>query len=174
MAHAPVKILSFGFQQSDGQLRVLDGALEPVLSTALEGRHSSRHTIAATRARRFLSSPGSTQLDENSARLIAQREGVGVVVTGSIRRDGSKYAVSVQAIDPAANKVIDGEKATASTPNDLNRAVVRIAAGVRKALGDVSPQSVETRRRGDFFLAIARSFSAIRARAGAAMARKVG
>lgn len=141
-AHAPVKILISDFSNQTGN-PVLDGTLEPALSTALEGA-SFITTYNRGNARKTLAKlSGSTKLDENSARLIAQREGVGVVVSGSIRQDGSKYAVSAQAIDARTNKVIDSASATASTPNDLNYAVARIAAGIRKALGDATPKSAQ-------------------------------
>jgi serine/threonine protein kinase len=141
-AHAPVKILISDFTNQTGN-PVLDGTLEPALSTALEGA-SFITTYNRGNARKTLSKlSGSTKLDENSARLIAQREGVGVVVSGSIRQDGSKYAVSAQAIDARTNKMIDSASATASTPNDLTYAVARIAAGFRKALGDATPKSVQ-------------------------------
>jgi serine/threonine protein kinase/tetratricopeptide (TPR) repeat protein len=141
-AHAPVKILISDFTNQTGN-PLLNGTLEPAMSTALEGasfitaynRGNARQTLSKL--------SGSTKLDENSARLIAQREGVGVVVSGSIRQDGSKYAVSAQAIDARTNKVIDRASATAATPNDLNYAVARIAAGFRKALGDATPKSVQ-------------------------------
>jgi tetratricopeptide (TPR) repeat protein len=141
-AHAPVKILVSDFTNQTGN-PLLDRTLEPMLSTALEetsfistyNRGDARQTLAKL--------SGSTQLDEKSARLIAQREGVGVVVAGTIRRDGGKYEVSAQAMDPATNKVIDSESARVSNPNDINSAVVHVAGGLRKALGDASPQSAK-------------------------------
>jgi tetratricopeptide (TPR) repeat protein len=141
VARGPVKILVSDFNNQTGNA-VLDGTLEPALSTALEGA-SFITTYNRGDARKTLSKlSGSTKLDENSARLIAQREGVGIVVSGSIRRDGSKYAVSAQVTDARTNKVIDSESASAST-DQLNRAVARIAAGFRKALGDVTPKSTQ-------------------------------
>jgi serine/threonine protein kinase/tetratricopeptide (TPR) repeat protein len=141
-AHAPVKILISDFANQTGN-PLLDGTLEPAMSTALEGA-SFITAYNRGNARRTLSKlSGSTKLDENSARLIAQREGVGVVVSGSIVREGSKYAVSAQAIDARTDKVLDKASATASTPNDLNYAVARIAAGFRKALGDATPKSAQ-------------------------------
>ena len=141
-AHAPVKILVSDFSNQTGN-PVLDGTLEPMLTTALEDA-SFITTYKRGDARKTLSKlSGSTQLDENSARLIAQREGVGVVVAGSIRRDGSRYAVSAEVVDARTNKLMDRESATASTPDELNRAVARIAVGFRKALGDVTPKSAQ-------------------------------
>jgi len=141
-ARAPVKILISDFTNQTGN-PLLDGTLEPAMSTALEGA-SFITSYNRGNARKTLSKlSGSTKLDETSARLIAQREGVGVVVSGTIRQNGSKYAVSAQAIDARTNKVIDSASATASTPNDLNYAVARIAAGFRKALGDATPKSAQ-------------------------------
>lgn len=135
-----VKILISDFANQTGN-PVLDGTLEPALSTALENasfitaynRGQARSTLAKL--------SGSTKLDENAAELIAQREGVGVVVSGSIRRDGTKYALSARAIDARTRKVIDNAEATASTPKQLNGAVGGIAASFRKALGDSTPRA---------------------------------
>jgi eukaryotic-like serine/threonine-protein kinase len=136
----PVKILISDFVNDTGD-PVLNGTLEPALSTALENasfitaynRGEARSTITKL--------SGSTKLDEDSARLVAQREGVGVVVSGSIRKNGSKYSLSARAIDPRTKKVIDETTATASTPRGLNSAIDRIAASLRKSLGDSTPES---------------------------------
>jgi len=139
-SHAPVKILISDLANNTGD-PVLDGTLEPVLGAVLEGA-SFVTTYNRGQARKALASlsAGAT-LDENSARLVAQREGVGVVVSGSIRRDGNKYVVSARAIDARTGRSIDEESATASAPNELNRAAGRVAAGFRKALGDAAPRS---------------------------------
>jgi tetratricopeptide (TPR) repeat protein len=139
-SQGPVKILISDFANNTGD-PVLNGALEPALTTALENasfitaynRGQARSTLAKL--------SGSTKLDEAAAQLVAQREGVGVVVSGSIRRDGSKYALSARAIDARTRKVIDTATATASTPGGLNGALGRIAASFRKALGDSKPPS---------------------------------
>jgi len=146
-SHAPVKILISDFNNQTGE-SVLDGTLEPELSTALEGasfitsynRGNARKTLAKLSGSTL---SGSIRLDENSSRLIAQREGVGVVVSGSIARNGSKYVVSAKATDARTNKVIDTASATAATPAALTKAVVGIAAGFRKALGDATPKSAQ-------------------------------
>ena len=136
----PVKILISDFANNTGN-PVLDGTLEPALGTALENasfitaynRGQARSTLAKL--------SGSTKLDENAAQLVAQREGVGVVVSGSISRNGSKYSLSARAVDARTRKVINDATATASTPGGLNAAVGRVAASFSKALGDSTPQS---------------------------------
>ncbi|MFZ0438057.1 MAG: protein kinase [Candidatus Sulfotelmatobacter sp.] len=141
-AHPLVKILVSDFTNQTGN-PVLEGTLEPVLSTALEGA-SFITTYSRGDAHKTLAKLStSTKLDENSARLIAQREGLGVVISGSIRQDGSKYAISAQALDPRTNKVIDSENATAASAKEVSEAVARIVAGFRKALGDATPKSAQ-------------------------------
>ncbi len=140
VTHAPVKILISDFANATGNA-VLTGTLEPLLSTDLEGasfitafnRGDARKTLAKL--------TGSNRLDENSARLVARREGVGVVIAGSINRDGDAYRISAQAVDTVSGKVIDKQTANASKPEQLNIAVAKIAAGFRKALGDVVSKS---------------------------------
>ncbi len=140
VTHAPVKILISDFTNATAN-RLLTGTLEPLLSTDLEGA-SFITTYNRGEARKTLAKlSGSDRLDENSARLIAAREGVGVVISGSIYRDGDNYQISAQAVDAASGKPIAKETANASKADELNSAVAKIAAGFRKALGDVMPQS---------------------------------
>ncbi len=139
--HAPVKILVSDFSNQTGN-PVLNGTLEPVMDTALDGsafvdtykRGQARKTLA-------LLSSDAAKLDETGARKVALREGLSVVVSGNITRDGNKYVLSVRAVDSRSGKVIDAERAKASNPEGLNAAVGKVAAGLRKALGDVVPKS---------------------------------
>ena len=136
----PVKILISDFANNSGN-PVLTGALEPALTTALEdasfitayNRGQARKTLAKL--------SGSTKLDQDSAELIAQREGLGVVVSGSIQKDGGGYALSARAMDARTRKVINNATAAASTPGELNKAVGQIAESFRKALGDTALRS---------------------------------
>lgn len=138
--HSPVKILVSDFTNKTGE-PVLDGALEPVMDAALEGA-SFVDTYDRARARSTLAKlSNSAKLDEYGSRLIAQREGLGVVVDGSITRDGEKYLLSAEAIDSRTGRRIDSERAKAANLQELNAAVGKVAAGLRKALGDVVPKS---------------------------------
>ncbi len=140
ITHAPVKILVSDFNNATAN-HLLTGTLEPLLSTDLEGA-SFITTFNRGEARKTLAKlSGSDALDENSARLIARREGVGIVISGSIHRDGDNYQISAQAVDAVSGKPIAKEAANASKPHELNSAVAKIAAGFRKALGDVVPKS---------------------------------
>jgi len=140
--HEPVKILVSDFANQTGN-RVLDGTLEPVMNTALEGASfiTAYDRGGARETAKKLS--GSTKLDDNAARGVARREGVGVVVDGKIAREGNKYILSARAVDSVSGKVIDREQASATNPERLSAAVAKVAAGFRKALGDVVPKSAQ-------------------------------
>ncbi|MBV8572401.1 MAG: protein kinase [Acidobacteriaceae bacterium] len=138
--HSPVKILVSDFANKSGN-PVLNNTLEPLMNSALEGA-SFVDTFDRARARNTLSMlSDSAKLDVNGARLIAQREGLGVVVGGTITREGSKYVLSAQAINSRTGKIIDSERAKASSLEGLKASVAKVGAGLRKALGDVVPQS---------------------------------
>jgi serine/threonine protein kinase/tetratricopeptide (TPR) repeat protein len=127
--------------------------LEPAFATALEGAsfiNAYSRSQAARLAQRL--QPGVTGLPEAAARLVAVREGVDVVVSGVIERKGSGFELSVQAVDAVTGKPITTADVDTSGKDDALRAVAKLAARVRKALGDTTPESVQ--------LAAAETFSA--------------
>jgi tetratricopeptide (TPR) repeat protein len=81
--------------------------------------------------------PGS-QLNEEAARLVAVREGVKVVLAGSIESAGDGFTLSMRAIDPADGKILEDATAEAESRDTVLKAVGSIAAQVREALGDTS------------------------------------
>ena len=83
--------------------------------------------------------PGATHLDTALAQLVAVREGVNAVVSGSIAKDGSGYKVSVTTVDPATGKTILTEEKDASSKQDV------LAAG-RKTGGKHPQRAWGTRR----------------------------
>ena len=123
---------------------VFDGTLEPAFTIALEGASfvSSYNRSAARKVAAQLS-PGATGLDETVARLVAVREGINVVTSGSIDKRGDGYEVSVRAIDAATGKTIVADQERASGKEGVLASVARLAAQVRRALGDATPQSTQ-------------------------------
>src|SRR5258708_33914959 len=65
-------------------------------------------------------------MDASRAQLVVLREGVNVVVSGSITQEGSGYTVSVTSMDTATGKAIVQEQRKAS-----NKQEVLAAAGKR-------------------------------------------
>lgn len=140
--HPPVSMLVADFKNDTGD-PVFDGTLEPAFSTAMEGasfitsfNRGQAHKLAAK------VQPGATTLDEDLARLVATREGINTVVSGSIARQGDSYRVVVRAVDGVTGKVIATDSSKVQKKNVLV-AMGKLAAGIRKALGDKTPQSVQ-------------------------------
>jgi tetratricopeptide (TPR) repeat protein/predicted Ser/Thr protein kinase len=140
--HAPVSILISDFQNAT-QEPVFDGTLEPAFTVAMEGApfissysRAQAHTLAAKLQ------PGASALNPQLAHLVATREGIGVVVTGSIARDGDSYRVSVKAEDGITGTVI-ADISEQSAKNDVLGAMGKLASKVRQALGDTTPESVQ-------------------------------
>lgn len=142
IAHAPVSVLIANFTNDTGD-PVFDGALEPTLGLALEGA-SFVSLYDRARAYRVAAQlqPGTPVLTDALARLVAIREGISVVVGGSIAREGNLYRVSVKAFDAVTGKMIAGNSANVEK-KDMLLQMSLLAAEVRKSLGDTTPESVQ-------------------------------
>jgi len=123
---------------------VFDGTLEPAFTIALEGASfvSSYNRSAAHKVAAQLSA-GATGLDQTLARLVAVREGINVVTSGAIEKTADGYEVSVRAIDAGTGKTIVEDREKASGKEAVLASVTRLAAQVRRALGDATPQSTQ-------------------------------
>jgi tetratricopeptide (TPR) repeat protein/tRNA A-37 threonylcarbamoyl transferase component Bud32 len=123
---------------------VFDGTLEPALTLALEGASfiGSHNRGSALRVASQLQ-PGATRLDESLARLVAVREGIGLVAAGAIDRVGQGYRVSVRALDAVTGKPVFEGTADVPGKDRILSATTHLAARVRGALGDTTPESVQ-------------------------------
>ncbi len=128
-------------ESGSGGAGVVTGTLETAMGTALEGA-SFVNLYSRRTAHQLVEKidPGRP-LDVSMARLISAREGIKVVVGGTIERDPSGYALEVEAIDPANGKVLGSATAAAPSPERLLVAVNTAAARLRGALGDTTPES---------------------------------
>ncbi len=140
--HGPVSLLLTDFNNATGDA-VFDGTLEPMLGVALEGA-SFISVYNRGQARKVAAQlqPGASMLDDRLGRLVAMREGVSVVVGGSVTRDGNMYRVSVKALDAVTGKAVANDTAVADK-KDILLQMGTLAAGIRKALGDTTPESVQ-------------------------------
>src|SRR4029450_5412087 len=85
--HAPVSVLIADFQNLTND-RAFDRTLEPMLRRALEGAgFITAYDRTQVRARLGVQPPET--LDDVSAQELAVKQGLGVVLTGSIDRQGS-------------------------------------------------------------------------------------
>ncbi|HEX9406396.1 MAG TPA: protein kinase, partial [Thermoanaerobaculia bacterium] len=141
-AHRPVSVLIADLDNHTGE-GVFDGTLEPILTLALEGApfissysRGQAHKVATQ------IQPNAANLDERLARLVAVREGLNVVVSGTIDRTDS-YRLTLRAIDAVTGNPIESSEVTAKTKEEVLSAVGRAAADLRKALGDTTPMSTQ-------------------------------
>jgi serine/threonine protein kinase/tetratricopeptide (TPR) repeat protein len=144
----PISILIGDFENRTGE-PVFDGVVEQALGLGIEGasfvnafpRRDALRAAAAIK-------PGS-RLDEQTARLVALRENLGMVIVGAIERKGNGYHISIKGVGPNAD---EGVKYTleddAASKAEVLQVVGALAGQVRVALGDtVAPAA------GDAFTA---------------------
>jgi tetratricopeptide (TPR) repeat protein len=132
--HEPVSILIADFQNTTGD-PAFDHALEPMVRLALEGAGF----ISAYDRNRIRSAFGLTppeKLDEREAREIAVRQGVAVVLAGSIGPRGNGYDVSIKAIQALTGKELAADNRRASTKNGVLETATKVVSTVREILGD--------------------------------------
>jgi len=148
-AHAPVSVLIADFDNQAGE-KVFEGAVEQALSIAIEGA-SFITSYPRTDAARVLDriKPGET-LTEANARLVAQREGIHVVLPGVIARQDSEYRIRLKVIDPSGQAKAQAVEVTARTKSDVLSAVASLAGKVRTGLGDTASVSA-MRAAGETF-----------------------
>jgi len=150
-AHAPVSVLVADFTNHTGD-PIFDGTLEPMFNVALEGA-SFVNAFSRGEARKLAQKlPNPTdKLEEQPARLVAVGQGLAAVVTGSLSRRGEGYKLSVEALDARTGNSIATAEISASNKDELLLAVPKLAAPIRKALGDSTPESVQlTATQGSF------------------------
>ena len=141
VVHEPVSVLIADFQNKTGDA-TFDKALEPMMKLALEG---AGFISAYDRAgiRRTLGVRPPDKLDERAAQEIAVKQGLGVVLSGSVDRQGSRYGVSVKATQAVTGNVIASATERASSKDKVLGVATSLASKVREALGDDTSDSAK-------------------------------
>ncbi len=85
----------------------------------------------------------SDKLDEQTARLVAVNQDVNAIVTGQIDLRGDEYELSAIALDAVSGKVLAKAEVSVANKQDILNSLPKLAAPIRKALGDVTPASVQ-------------------------------
>jgi eukaryotic-like serine/threonine-protein kinase len=142
VAHRQMSVLVADFTNQTAD-SVFNETLEPAFIIGLEGAPFIQSFSRGT-ARKLAAqlSPSAKALDEPVARLVATREGIDVIVVGSIAKDGSQYSITVKAIDGITGKDIVDKSASADK-KDVLASIGKLSADVRSALGDTTPESVK-------------------------------
>ena len=136
----PVTVLIADFENRTSE-PVFAGAVEQALSIGIEGAafiSTYSRQSALTLATQLKA--GNT-LTNDTARLIAMREGVKVVLAGAIAPARSGYTVTTNVVDPADGRVLGTLSASARDKAGVLAAVSSVAAEVRELLGDQAPKA---------------------------------
>src|SRR5436309_2460907 len=152
-ANKSVSVLVADFTNHTGD-PIFEDTLEPMFNVALEGAsfinaysRGTAHSLA-----KQLPHP-SDKLDEQSARLIGVSQGLAAVITGSLTLRGDAYRLSVEALDARTGNSIASAEITAPNKDELLLDIPKLAAPIRKALGDTTPVSKQLAVLGPFTVA---------------------
>jgi tetratricopeptide (TPR) repeat protein/predicted Ser/Thr protein kinase len=140
--HKEVSLLVADFTNRTGD-SVFDETLEPAFMIGLEGA-SFIQSFSRSEARREAThlKPGATALDEPVTRMIATRDGIDVIVLGSIDKSNNQYAIQVRAVDGITGNPIIG-KSRSVEKSEVLPAIGSLAADLRSSLGDNTPESIK-------------------------------
>ena len=137
--HEPVSILIADLRNDTGD-PAFDGTLEPMLKLALEGA-GFISAYDRNGIRRSLGVVPPERLDETAGRELAVKQGVGVVLAGTLSRDGSGYTMTLKAAESVTGNVIAEESASADAREDVLGVATALGNEVRTALGDGTSDS---------------------------------
>jgi len=140
-AHSPVTVMISDFSNHTGD-PMFDGTLEPMLKLALEGA-GFISAYDRTQLRSLGLPAASGRLDEQAATKIAVGQGLGVVISGSLERQGAGYGLSLRANQAVTGKTITTSEGSAANKEEILFTVTKIASKVRTALGDETSESAQ-------------------------------
>jgi serine/threonine protein kinase/Flp pilus assembly protein TadD len=140
VAHDPISVVIADLQNNTGD-PTLDRALEPMFKRALENagfiNAYDRSGMSAFGVR------PPEKMDETETRQIALKQGLGVVLSGSIDRQGSGYRISIKAAETVTGKVIADANGRASSKEQVLTTGAKLMTTIRKALGDDTSDSAQ-------------------------------
>jgi tetratricopeptide (TPR) repeat protein len=133
-AHAPVSIVISDFGNTTGDT-AFDRALEPLLKLSLE---NAEFITAYSRSdvRRALGVAPPEHFNTQAASELAVKQGLGVVLTGTIEHNTGEYRLNVTATQVVTGKVIARAHGRAEHKQEVLAAVSALGDDIREALGD--------------------------------------
>ncbi len=133
----PVSVLIADFDNQTGD-ELFDGTLEQALQIGIESASFITGYRRDTALRLAASLQPTDRLDLAAATLVSLREGIKLVMAGSIAEDDGEYLLYVRAIDPKLGEVLAESRVDAKTKLDVLTAIGTLAGDLREALGDKS------------------------------------
>jgi len=131
----PLSILIADFDNQTGDPQ-FDGSLEQALQIGLEGAPSVSCYDRGDAKRIAQELQSTSELDSETAQRVAAREGIKLVIAGTIMAKGSKFDLVVNAIAPLSGEVVAEADATAASKLEVLSAMDNLAADLRGQLGD--------------------------------------
>jgi len=133
----PVSVLIADFDNRTGN-PLFDGSLEQALSLGIEGASFITAYPRNTALSEAETLTIGSKLDEETARLLAVRQDVKMVLAGSIEPDGAGFELKLHAVNPASGELITDTDASAKNAAEVLMAINELAVDIRKALGEDS------------------------------------
>ena len=134
----PVSVVIADLQNTTGD-PAFDRTLEPMIKIAME---DAGFVTAFDRSvvGRNLGVKTPDVLDEAAARALAVREGLGVVLSGSLAQSGGSYVLAMKAMHAVTGNEIASVEERASSRTQVLAAAASLASEIRSALGDETPE----------------------------------
>ena len=139
VVHEPISVVIADFQNTTNDA-AFDNTLGQSLRRALEGA-SFINAYDRSRIRSTLGVQPPDKLDEVAAREIAVKQGLAVVLAGSIAPSGSGYEIRVKALQAVTGNVMANLRGTASNKDQVLQTAARLTARIRQTLGDETSES---------------------------------
>jgi eukaryotic-like serine/threonine-protein kinase len=152
VSHPPLSLLIADFTNKTGEA-VFDDVLEKALEVGLEGAPfitSYRRPPARKIAQAIKPGGDPDRLDRAQALLVAQREGIHLVLAGTIEGSNSGYRIATQAINPFSGKEAASGAVKAKNKDDVLGKMAKLAVQIRKQLGDTEATASQSIARETF------------------------
>lgn len=133
----PLSVLIADFDNQTGN-PLFDGSLEQALNIGIEGASFITTYPRPSALKQAQTLELGDKLDEETARLVAVRQDVRMVLSGSIVADGDRFELSLKAINPATGELLVEADARAKNTMEVLLAMNELAADIRKELGEDS------------------------------------
>jgi tetratricopeptide (TPR) repeat protein len=133
----PISVLVSQFENRTGD-PVFDGVLEQAIGLGLEGATFITAYPQRDALRSAAAIKAGSKLDESTARLVAVRDGIKVVLAGTINTQGSGYQLAVRAIDVPTSKDLASITQDVADKSGVLPAMSGMATQLRTELGDTA------------------------------------
>jgi serine/threonine protein kinase/tetratricopeptide (TPR) repeat protein len=130
----PVSVVIADLANGTGD-RGLDRTIEPVLKLSLEGANFIT-AFARSDVRRGLGVTPPDRFDEQAARELAVKQGLNVVLAGSVAREDRGYRIRLKAVQAVTGNVVGSAERVADDRNAVLQEAGRLGEEIRQALGD--------------------------------------